>query len=340
MQQIIWAVLISFLAVMVMAPIGIPLLKKLKYGQTIYELGPQSHLAKQGVPTMGGVFMALAVTIVALILSRGRARWDFMLFILLSGLLHGAIGFVDDYIKVVKKRSLGLTPMQKILMQLLSGIALTLWAYYNPMIGAGIVLPYRNVEWNLGLFYIPLMVIMYVFMINSSNLLDGLDGLLSSCSVVGLATFSIICLAMAAGASHIPAPEGVEPARYAENLRNAALICGAGAGACLGFLRFNINPARVIMGDAGSMFIGGLFVGVAMVTRLQLLLIPLCAAMIVSSLSVIMQVMYCNMTGGRRLFKMSPLHHHFELCGMSEPRIVAMYTLFSVIICLLAMLTL
>ena len=339
MQQIIWPVLIAFLAVMVMGPIGIPLLKKLKYGQTIYELGPQSHLAKQGVPTMGGVIIAAAVLVVSLAFSRGRS-WGFVLYILLSGLLHGAIGFTDDYIKVAKKRSLGLTPKQKIMMQIVSGLILTLWAYFDPQIGAKVVVPYWNVEWNLGLFYIPLMILMFVFMINSANLLDGLDGLCASCSTVGLATFSLICFAMAAGASHIPAPEGVDPAAYSENLRNAAVICGAGAGACLGFLRFNTNPAKVIMGDTGSMFLGGMFVGVAMVTRLQLLLIPVCAAMIVSSLSVIMQVMYCNMSGGKRLFKMSPLHHHFELCGMKEPRIVAMYTLFSVVMCLLAMLTL
>lgn len=339
MQQIIWPVLIAFLAVMVMGPIGIPLLKKLKYGQTIYELGPQSHLAKQGVPTMGGVIIAAAVLVVSLAFSRGRS-WGFVLYILLSGLLHGAIGFTDDYIKVAKKRSLGLTPKQKIMMQIVSGLILTLWAYFDPQIGAKVVVPYWNVEWNLGLFYIPLMILMFVFMINSANLLDGLDGLCASCSTVGLATFSLICFAMAAGASHIPAPEGVNPAAYSENLRNAAVICGAGAGACLGFLRFNTNPAKVIMGDTGSMFLGGMFVGVAMVTRLQLLLIPVCAAMIVSSLSVILQVMYCNMSGGKRLFKMSPLHHHFELCGMKEPRIVAMYTLFSVVMCLLAMLTL
>ena len=339
MQQIIWPVLIAFLAVMVMGPIGIPLLKKLKYGQTIYELGPQSHLAKQGVPTMGGVIIAAAVLVVSLAFSRGRS-WGFVLYILLSGLLHGAIGFTDDYIKVAKKRSLGLTPKQKIMMQIVSGLILTLWAYFDPQIGAKVVVPYWNVEWNLGLFYIPLMILMFVFMINSANLLDGLDGLCASCSTVGLATFSLICFAMAAGASHIPAPEGVDPVAYSENLRNAAAICGAGAGACLGFLRFNTNPAKVIMGDTGSMFLGGMFVGVAMVTRLQLLLIPVCAAMIVSSLSVILQVMYCNMSGGKRLFKMSPLHHHFELCGMKEPRIVAMYTLFSVVMCLLAMLTL
>ena len=339
MQQIIWPVLIAFLAVMVMGPIGIPLLKKLKYGQTIYELGPQSHLAKQGVPTMGGVIIAAAVLVVSLAFSRGRS-WGFVLYILLSGLLHGAIGFTDDYIKVAKKRSLGLTPKQKIMMQIVSGLILTLWAYFDPQIGAKVVVPYWNVEWNLGLFYIPLMILMFVFMINSANLLDGLDGLCASCSTVGLSTFSLICFAMAAGASHIPAPEGVDPVAYSENLRNAAVICGAGAGACLGFLRFNTNPAKVIMGDTGSMFLGGMFVGVAMVTRLQLLLIPVCAAMIVSSLSVILQVMYCNMSGGKRLFKMSPLHHHFELCGMKEPRIVAMYTLFSVVMCLLAMLTL
>ncbi len=340
MQQMIWAVLISFLAVMVMAPIGIPLLKKLKYGQTIYELGPQSHLAKQGVPTMGGVMIAIAVTIVGLVLTWGDSRWDFALYVMLSGLLHGAIGFADDYIKVAKKRSLGLTPWQKIALQIISGLALTLWAYFNPCVGSAVVVPYWNVEWNLGLFYVPLIMLMYVFMINSSNLLDGLDGLLASCSVVGLSAFALACLAMALGASRIPAPAGVDAAYYAENLRNAALVCAAGAGACLGFLRFNTNPARVIMGDTGSMFIGGLFVGVAVVTRLEFLLIPICFAMIISSLSVMVQVAYCNMSGGRRLFKMSPLHHHFELCGMSEPRIVAMYTLMSVVTCLLALLAL
>ena len=180
MQQIIWPVLIAFLAVMVMGPIGIPLLKKLKYGQTIYELGPQSHLAKQGVPTMGGVILAAAVLVESLAFSRGRS-WGFVLYILLSGLLHGAIGFTDDYIKVAKKRSLGLTPKQKIMMQIVSGLILTLWAYFDPQIGAKVVVPYWNVEWNLGLFYIPLMILMFVFMINSANLLDGLDGLCASC---------------------------------------------------------------------------------------------------------------------------------------------------------------
>lgn len=339
MQRLIWTILTSFLMAIVFGPIVIPWLKRMKFGQTIYDLGPQSHKKKQGVPTMGGVMIAISATIVALAFTRG-GQWDFTLFILASGLLHGAIGFLDDYIKVAKKRSLGLTPWQKIVLQIATGLGLTLWAYFDRQIGPGVVVPYWNVEWNMGLFYIPIMVLMYVFMINSSNLLDGLDGLLSSCSVVGLSAFAFTCLAMALGASRIPAPEGVDAVAYAQNLRNASIVCAAGAGACLGFLRFNTNPAKVIMGDTGSMLIGGLFVGAAMVTRLQFLLIPICAAMIVSSLSVMLQVAYCNMTGGKRLFKMSPLHHHFELCGMTEARIVAMYTLFSIIMCLIALLAL
>ena len=142
MQQMIWAVLISFLAVMVMAPIGIPLLKKLKYGQTIYELGPQSHLAKQGVPTMGGVMIAIAVTIVGLVLTWGDSRWDFALYVMLSGLLHGAIGFADDYIKVAEKSPLGLTPWQQMAVQIISGLALSRWVYFNPRLWAGGVVPY------------------------------------------------------------------------------------------------------------------------------------------------------------------------------------------------------
>ena len=130
---------------------------------------------------MGGVIIAAAVLVVSLAFSRGRS-WGFVLYILLSGLLHGAIGFTDDYIKVAKKRSLGLTPKQKIMMQIVSGLILTLWAYFDPQIGAKVVVPYWNVEWNLGLFYIPLMILMFVFMINSANLLDGLDGLCASCS--------------------------------------------------------------------------------------------------------------------------------------------------------------
>ena len=340
MHQILWATLVSFLIVMVAGPYGINLLKKLKYGQSIYELGPQSHLSKQGIPTMGGLLMAAAVLVSSIVFTRGSTRWDFVLYILLSGHMHGAIGFIDDNIKVAKKRSLGLTPRQKIALQMVSGFILTLWAYLNPQIGTSVIVPYWNVEWNLSFFYIPLMMLMFVFMINCANLLDGIDGLMASCSCVGLATFSLMCFAMALGASYVPVPDGVDAAVYTDNLRNAAMICGAGAGACLGFLKYNTNPARVIMGDTGSMFLGGLLVGVAMVTRMQLLLIPICAAMIVSGLSVMIQIAYCNMTGGKRLFKMSPLHHHFELCGMKEPRIVTMYTLFSVVMSLLAMLTL
>lgn len=328
MQRLIWTVLISFLAAIALGPLVIPWLKRMKFGQTIYDLGPQSHKVKQGVPTMGGIIFAVPMIAVSLVMSYEQTRWDHLLIALLSTLGFGLIGFVDDFIKVKKKRSLGLTPMQKIVPQLVLSVALAVWAYQRPDIGSKWIVPFTNYEWDLGWFYIPVMVFVLVGTVNSANLLDGLDGLLGGCAMIDFITMALITMLMAAGAS------GIEGG----NLNNLMIFCGAGAGALLGFLRFNSYPAGVFMGDVGSFAIGGALVSVMMLTRLSLLLPIIALAMVASSLSDIIQVGYFKLTHGKRVFKMAPLHHHFELSGMPETRIVSMYMIVTALLCLIALL--
>lgn len=327
MQRLIWTVIAAFAMAIVFGPIIIPWLKKIKFGQTIYDLGPESHKKKQGTPTMGGIIFALPALIAALAFSYGDVRWDFLLMALVCAVGFGAIGFIDDFIKVKLKRSLGLTPKQKLVPQIIISIGVALWAYFHPQIGSSLTIPFINVEWNLGWFYIPVMVFIMVGTVNSANLLDGLDGLLGGCALFDFVTMALICVAMAA-----------TNAANADNLLNIAIFAGAMAGALMGFLRYNSHPARVFMGDVGSFFIGGALVGMVLVTRLSLLLPVIALAMVASSLSDIIQVAYFKATHGKRIFRMAPLHHHFELGGMPETQIVAMYYIVTVVLCLLALL--
>lgn len=332
LQRLIWTILASFVMAIVFGPVVIPWLKRMKFGQTIYDLGPESHKKKQGIPTMGGIIFAVPAVIASLAFAYNDTRWDYMLICLVCALGAGSIGFVDDFIKVKLKRSLGLTPMQKVVPQLVLSAALAVWAYKTPSIGSAITIPFVNVEWDLGWFFIPFMVFVMVGTVNSANLLDGLDGLLSGCSMIDFITMMIICLTMAA-----------TDAANSSNLLNVAIFAGAMVGALLSFLRFNGYPARVFMGDVGSFFIGGALVGMAMVTRLSLLLPVIALAMFLSSLSDIIQVGYFKYTKkkygeGRRIFKMAPLHHHFELSGMPEPRIITMYYVVTALLCLVALL--
>ncbi len=332
MQRLIWTIIAAFAMTIVFGPIMIPWLKKLKFGQTIYDLGPESHKKKQGTPTMGGIIFAVPALIAALVFAHGDTRWEYTLMIAVSALGFGAIGFVDDFIKVKLKRSLGLTPMQKVVPQLALSLGLAIWAYSTQSIGSSWTVPFFNVEWNLGWLYIPVMVFVMVGTVNSANLLDGLDGLLAGCSMIDFITMMLICLAMSAA-------NGAN----SSNLLNTAIFAGAMAGALMCFLRFNGHPARVFMGDVGSFFIGGALVGMTTVTRLTLLLPIIALAMMISSISDIIQVGYFKYTKkktgtGKRVFKMAPLHHHFELSGMPETRVVTMYYLATAALCLLSLL--
>ena len=327
MQRLIWAIIASFAMAFVFGPIVIPWLKRLKFGQTIYDLGPESHKKKQGTPTMGGIIFAVPALIVGVGFAYGDARFGYLLMVVVCALGFGLIGFVDDFIKVKLKRSLGLTPKQKLVPQIVLSIGLAFWAYFTPSIGSSLTIPFFNVEWNLGWFYIPAMVFILVGTVNSANLLDGLDGLLAGCSMIDFITMMLITLTMALA-------DGANSA----NLLNTAVFAAAMTGALMCFLRFNGYPARVFMGDVGSFFIGGALVGMAMVTRLSLLLPIIAVAMFVSSLSDIIQVTYFKKTHGKRVFKMAPLHHHFEMSGIPETRIVAMYYIVTAVLCLISML--
>ena len=331
MQRVIWATVLAFAIAMVLGPVVIPWLKKMKFGQTIYELGLESHKVKQGTPTMGGIIFAVPMIIVPILFSTADQRWSFLPMALVSTLGFGLVGFVDDYIKVSKKRSLGLTPMQKIVPQVVISLVLAIWAYCTPQIGSALIVPFTDKTWDLGIFYIPVMMFVLVGTVNSANLLDGVDGLLSGCSLIDFSTMALVCVAL--GAAN---PEN------AGNMTNMMVFCGAAAGGILGFLRFNTYPANVFMGDVGSFTIGGALVAVAMVTRTALLLPMIALAMLVSSLSDIIQVGYFKYTkkktgAGKRVFRMAPLHHHFEKGGMPETRIVSMYMSVTALLCLIAL---
>ena len=327
MQRLIWTIVAAFAMAIVLGPIVIPWLKRMHFGKEIYELGPQTHKKKQGTPQMGGIIFAVPAIIASLAFSYGSKRWDFMLMALLCALGFGLIGFADDFIKVKLKRAEGLTPKQKLAPQVLISLGLAFWAYFHPAIGSSLRVPFFNVEWDLGWFYIPVMVFILVGTVNSANLLDGLDGLLGGCSLFDFATMALICVALAAA-----------DAQQADNLMNTAIFAGAMVGGLMGFLRYNSHPARVFMGDVGSFFVGGGLMGIMLVTRLSLLLPVIALAMLMSSLSDLIQFAYFRATHGKRFFRMAPLHHHFELGGMPETKIVNMYYIVTVLLCLLALL--
>ncbi len=336
MLRLILALILSLVAMLLIGPRVLPILRKMKFGQTIYELGPQSHQVKQGTPTMGGLMFAGVSSVIALVLclfSLKNGFWDFSLALIAVSLGSMLIGFVDDYIKVVKKRNLGLIWWQKIIGQVAVAVAFSAYCYFNPYVGSKVLVPFFNVEWDLGWTYIPLMSMVMIFMINSANLQDGLDGLLSSVSVIGSAAWGIIALVIMLGIG------ADAPAETVANYGNLAIFAMALAGALMGFLRFNHYPASVFMGDTGSMYIGGAMVGMAMLLKLPLFMLLICFTMIASSLSVIIQRIYFKVTHGKRIFKMSPIHHHFELSGMTETQIVAMYAIVEGLLCLMALLS-
>lgn len=325
MQRLIWTILAAFVMAIVFGPIVIPWLKRMKFGQTIYELGPETHKKKQGIPTMGGVIFAVPALVASAAFAYGDARFDFLLICFACAVGFGFIGFIDDWIKVRKKRSLGLTPKQKLAPQIIISVAIALWAYYNPEIGSSLIVPFTDIELQLGWWYIPVMTFILVGTVNSSNLMDGVDGLLGGCAMIDFATMALICVSLAS-------------ADGSTNLLNTAIFCGAMGGALLGYLRYNSYPAGVIMGDVGSFFVGGALVGVALVTRYSLLLPIVAFALLVTSLSDIIQISYFKLTHGKRVFRMAPLHHHFELGGMPETRIVTMYYTGTALLCLLTLL--
>ena len=317
---LILLMIVPVVLMLLLMPRLLPRLRAMKLGQTIYELGPK-HQQKQGTPNMGGILIGGITTVVFLAggiyqLTRlGQPVFSlshplFPMLLITLGCM--AIGFADDYIKDVKKRHDGLSPRQKLILQLGVGLVFSVYCYFH--VGSDILLPFTRKTWDLGIFYIPVMTLAVMFMTNSANLQDGLDGLLSTVTFFGMFAFGAAVFALGEAA-------GVSDASRILMLTGCLALCGSVAG----FLFFNHYPAKIFMGDTGSMFIGGMMVGVGMLSKCAFPMLLFCFTSVMSSVSVMLQVAYFKATHGKRLFKMSPIHHHFELCGMKETQIVLMY---------------
>ena len=321
MQRMMITAILAYVIGVILGKLLLPVLYKLKFGQNIYELAPEAHKKKQGTPIMGGLIFA-AASIAATLLAHGGAvplMQNMALAMILMALGNMGIGFADDMTKIRGGRNEGLTPKQKIAFQTALALAFSLYCYFHPQVGSVIRIPFLRAELDLGILYVPVMMFIIVATTNSANLLDGLDGLCAGVSMLDFATLGIL-----AGVAGFGGDLGV--------------CCTAMVGGLMGYWVYNVHPAKVFMGDTGSMYIGGAVVAAAMLLRQPLILVLISFWMLMSSLSVIIQRVYFKKTGGKRIFKMSPIHHHFELCGMSEFRIVAMYMTTTVILCLITLL--
>ena len=311
-------VLIAFGLSVLTGPIVIPILRRLKMGQTEREEGVKSHLKKAGTPTMGGVIILFAITMTSLIYVREYPKVIPVLFVTLG---FGMIGFLDDYLKVVLKRSDGLMPMQKMALQI---VVTAIFAFYIVKVAKvplTMLVPFTSGKyyWDIGWLAIPILFFAVIGTVNGVNFTDGLDGLASSVTVLVATFFTVVAMGN---------KSGIEP------------ITCAVVGALLGFLLFNVYPASVFMGDTGSLALGGFVASAAYMLQMPLFIIIVGLIYLIEVLSVMIQVAYFKKTGGKRFFKMAPIHHHFELCGWSETRVVAVFSIVTAILCLIALLAL
>ena len=330
----IYAGLTAFLICILVGPWVIRKLSELQIGQYIREDGPKTHLKKAGTPTMGGVLILFGAIGSTLLWARLSERYVWIVLFATAG--SGLIGFMDDYLMQVKKRSLGLTAKGKLLLQILVGLVVGLLVYQSPDFPSHVTIPFfKNFSPDLGWGYILFAAFIIVGSSNAVNLTDGLDGLAIGPAIVAAATYMIFAYV----AGHIKIAEYLQ-INYVPGAGEITVFCGALAGAGLGFLWFNAYPAQVFMGDVGSLSLGAALGTVALITKQEILLVLVGGLFVIEALSVILQVGYFKMTKGRRFFKMAPLHHHFELTGWPEPKVIVRFWIIAIVLALMAMSTL
>ena len=307
-------VLISFALCVIMGPVIIPILRRLKMGQTEREDGVKSPLKKTGTPTMGGVIILLSIVITSVFYIKDYPKILPILFVTLG---FGLIGFLDDYLKVVMRRSDGLYPKQKMALQIVVTAIFAFYILKFTDVSLAMLLPFSGGKYlNIGWLAVPVMFIAVIGTVNGVNFTDGLDGLASSVTVLVATFFTVVAIGTKSGISPI----------------TCAVV-----GALLGFLLFNVYPASVFMGDTGSLALGGFVASTAYMLQMPIFIIIVGLVYLVEVVSVIIQVTYFKKTGGKRFFKMAPIHHHFELCGWSETKVVAVFSIITAILCLIAL---
>ena len=315
--QIIRTIVVAFIISLILGPITIPMLKKLHIGQSIREEGPQSHLSKSGTPTMGGIIILLSLLIT--VATSGIMSNDLVL-LLASRFGFGVIGFIDDYIIVVKKRNLGLKAYQKLIAQIVLAIILAIYQSRTSVVETKVIVPFLYGQYlDLGILYIPFIVFVVVGTVNSVNLTDGLDGLASGVSIIVLTFFTLVATNW--------------------GLDNISLFSSSLIGACLGFLIHNAHPAKVFMGDTGSLALGGAIAAIAILMNLPLMLPIVGGIFFIETISVIIQVTSYKLIG-KRVFLMSPLHHHFEQKGWPETKVVGVFWVITALLCIIGIISL
>lgn len=318
-EQVI-AFIITFLLALAAGPAVIPALKRLKFGQTIRDDGPATHLKKMGIPTFGGLIFLVPMIAVALFYS---SSYPGMLPMLLVVVGFAIIGFIDDFIKVVKKHKDGLNPRQKSFGLLLVATAFSFYVAYNPDLGTGMIIPFLGIDAVVELpewFFIPFTVIVLYMITNSVNMTDGVDGLAAGVTLIVAVFFTVVAMARI-------------------EWDYVKIFCSIAAGGCLGFLAFNVHPAKVIMGDTGSLGLGGVVGAAAVIMKMPWILLVAGAIYAIESLSVFLQVTSYKLRG-KRIFKMAPIHHHFELLGWKETKVVKVFWFATVVFCFIGFLTL
>ncbi|MDO4517588.1 MAG: phospho-N-acetylmuramoyl-pentapeptide-transferase [Bacillota bacterium] len=319
----------AFVIALVATKIEIPILRE-KAGQNIREEGLKSHYSKAGTPSMGGISIIIATCIMGIVgtaISGGTMGDELLIMLVFIG--FGIIGFIDDYNKVIKKQNEGLTAKQKFALQLIIAVAFAIFFARYSSFGTEVFIPIANVFIDFKFMYYPFIAFAVLAMTNAVNLTDGLDGLASGVTAIVAFFFAL------AGYT------GGEFCRYGGFIgqESETFFFTALCGACLGFLVFNKNPAKVFMGDTGSLALGGGVVAAAVVLKLEVLLLIAGLLYVIEALSVVLQVGYFKLSGGKRIFKMAPIHHHFEMSGWSEKKVVKVFWAFTIICCIVAFLT-